>query len=39
MSDEWTHDPDRDGSGCSWCGAWAQVNSDNLCRDCHTEEE
>lgn len=34
---EWTHDPSRDGSGCTWCGAYAQVDSDNLCRECHDE--
>lgn len=30
----WTHDPQRDGAGCSWCGAWAKVNNENLCREC-----
>jgi hypothetical protein len=32
--DSWTHDPARDGQGCSWCGAWVKVDSDNLCPDC-----
>jgi hypothetical protein len=30
----WEHDPQRDGSGCTWCGAYAQVDKDNLCREC-----
>lgn len=30
----WTHDPHRDGAGCTWCGAFAQVDADNLCIDC-----
>lgn len=30
----WLHDPTRDGAGCTWCGAWAQVNDENLCRRC-----
>lgn len=30
----WHHDPARDGSGCSWCGAWAQTDADNLCAEC-----
>lgn len=34
----WTHDPQRDGAGCSWCGAWAQVDADNLCRECFAED-
>lgn len=31
---QWTHDPSRDGAGCSWCGAWAMVDADGLCEDC-----
>lgn len=31
----WKHDEQRDGAGCTWCGAFAQVNSDNLCRECY----
>lgn len=34
---QWEHDPSRDGAGCGWCGAWAQVNSDGLCEDCWSE--
>lgn len=30
----WVHDPDRDGTGCGWCGSWAQVNDENFCREC-----
>jgi len=30
----WVHDPSRDGAGCTWCGAYAQVDADNLCREC-----
>lgn len=37
--DEWVHDPSRDGAGCSWCGGFAKVNADNLCRECHEEDE
>lgn len=36
--DPWVHDPQRDGAGCGFCGSFAQVNSDNLCRDCHKED-
>lgn len=35
----WTHDPTRDGAGCSWCGAYAQVDADNLCRECWEVDE
>ena len=34
----WVHDPQRDGAGCTFCGAYAQVDADNLCRDCHDED-
>jgi hypothetical protein len=30
----WIHDPARDGAGCSWCGAYAQVNDECECREC-----
>lgn len=33
----WRHDPQRDGAGCGWCGAWAQVDAENLCRECWDE--
>lgn len=33
----WKHDPARDGSGCTWCGAYAQVDENNLCEDCYHE--
>lgn len=32
--DVWTHDPARDGAGCGWCGAYAQVDANNLCEEC-----
>lgn len=35
----WQHDPQRDGAGCTWCGIWAQVDADNLCRDCWEPDE
>jgi len=37
--DRWTHDEARDGAGCGWCGAWAQVNNNNLCQECFDEDE
>ena len=37
--DKWTHDPSRDGAGCSWCGAWAMVNADCLCEECYEDED
>lgn len=33
-TETWEHDENRDGGGCTWCGAFAQVDSDNLCREC-----
>lgn len=33
----WVHDPSRDGAGCTWCGSFAQVDADNLCRDCFAD--
>lgn len=35
LAEPWRHDPARDGAGCSWCGAWAKVSDENLCRGCH----
>lgn len=35
----WVHDPQRDGAGCTWCGAYAQVDKDNLCENCYEEDE
>jgi len=34
----WVHSEIRDGGGCSWCGAWAQVDEDCLCRECYEED-
>lgn len=34
MMQDWEHDPDRDGGGCTWCGAWAKVNGDLACESC-----
>ena len=36
---EWVHDPSRDGAGCTWCGSFAMVDADNLCRECWEEDE
>jgi hypothetical protein len=35
----WVHAPARDGAGCSWCGAWAMVNADGMCQECHEADE
>lgn len=39
MATQWVHDPQRDGAGCGFCGAWAQVDEDNLCRECFEPED
>ena len=30
--------PTNRAGGCTWCGAWAVVNDDNLCYDCFQED-
>jgi len=35
----WVHAPARDGAGCSWCGTWAMVNGDGMCRECFEADD